>query len=75
MITVQIHLSYTHKDTLSLFVVVYSTGGNDGALELRKELSLLRLKVETLEIELKTKDDDIKRLQSQKGPHEDRCKV
>ncbi|KAK7595230.1 hypothetical protein V9T40_001663 [Parthenolecanium corni] len=54
---------------------IYSAGGNDGALELRKELSLLRLKVETLEIELKTKDDDIKRLQSQKGPHEDRCKI
>lgn len=55
--------------------LVYSTGGNDGPIEIRKELSLLRLKVETLEIELKAKDDDIKRLQTQKAPHEDRSKV
>lgn len=36
---------------------------------------MLRLRVETLEIELKTKDEDIKRLTGPKTPHEERCKV
>ncbi|XKL64298.1 hypothetical protein PGB90_004384 [Kerria lacca] len=54
---------------------VSKAGGNEGAVELRKELSVLRLRVETLEIELKTKDEDIKRLSNTKTPLEDRCKL
>ncbi|XP_065206693.1 homer protein homolog 2 [Planococcus citri] len=50
-------------------------GGTEGAVELRKELAMLRLRVETLEIELKTKDEDIKKLTGPKTPHEERCKI
>ncbi|XP_075217009.1 homer protein [Lycorma delicatula] len=49
-------------------------GGTEAAAELRKELAVLRLRVETLEIELKNKDEELKRL-SVKQPHEERCKI
>ena len=55
--------------------MIFYEGGTEGAVELRKELAMLRLRVETLEIELKTKDEDIKRLTGPKTPHEERCKV
>lgn len=50
-------------------------GGTEAAVELRKELATLRLRVETLEVELKNKDEELKRLSINKQPHEDRCKV
>lgn len=49
-------------------------GGTEAAAELRKELAILRLRVETLEVELKNKDEELKRL-SIKQPHEERCKI
>lgn len=49
-------------------------GGTEAAAELRKELGILRLRVETLEVELKTKDDELKRLNI-KQPSEERCKI
>lgn len=53
---------------------VIRTGGSEAAVELRKELATLRLRVEQLEVELKNKDEELKRL-SIKQPHEERCKV
>lgn len=50
-------------------------GGTEAAVELRKELATLRLRVETLEVELKNKDEELKRLSINKQPHEDRCKI
>lgn len=51
------------------------TGGTEAAVELRKELATLRLRVETLEVELKSKEEDLKRASAGKQPAEDRCKV
>lgn len=39
-------------------------GSADAASELRKELGSLRARVEQMDIELKTRDDEIKRLQA-----------
>lgn len=50
-------------------------GGNENSSELRKELATLRLRVEALEVELKSKEEDLKRLTSGKQPAEERCKV
>lgn len=50
-------------------------GGTEAAVELRKELGTLRLRVEQLEAELKTKDEELKRLSVNKQPHEERCKA
>ncbi|CAB0007955.1 unnamed protein product [Nesidiocoris tenuis] len=50
-------------------------GGTEAAVELRKELATLRLKVETLEVELKSKEDELKRAMSSKQPSEERCKT
>ncbi|KAK9497362.1 hypothetical protein O3M35_004695 [Rhynocoris fuscipes] len=50
-------------------------GGTEAAVELRKELATLRLRVETLEIELKSKEEDLKRASAGKQPAEDRCKT
>ncbi len=60
---------------LLILFAVFSAGGNEGSVELRKELSMLRIRVETLEIELKTKEDEIKKLSNVRTPHEERCKV
>uniref|UniRef100_A0A023F4X3 Putative paramyosin n=1 Tax=Triatoma infestans TaxID=30076 RepID=A0A023F4X3_TRIIF len=49
-------------------------GGTEAAVELRKELATLRLRVETLEVELKSKEEDLKRASAGKQPAEDRCK-
>lgn len=54
---------------------MFPSGCNEGVAEVRKELSMLRLRVETLEIELKTKDEEIKRLTNSKASQEERCKV
>ncbi|KAL0278255.1 UNVERIFIED_CONTAM: hypothetical protein PYX00_000122 [Menopon gallinae] len=50
-------------------------GNTEAALELRKELTSLRQRVEQLELELKTKDEELKRL-SKAGTsgHDERCK-
>lgn len=50
-------------------------GGTEAAVELRKELATLRLRVETLEVELKSKEEDLKRVSAGKQPAEDRCKT
>uniref|UniRef100_T1IEB9 WH1 domain-containing protein n=1 Tax=Rhodnius prolixus TaxID=13249 RepID=T1IEB9_RHOPR len=50
-------------------------GGTEAAVELRKELATLRLRVETLEVELKSKEEDLKRASAGKQPAEDRCKT
>lgn len=50
-------------------------GGTEAAVELRKELATLRLRVEQLEVELKSKDEELKRMGCNRQPHEDRCKV
>lgn len=52
-------------------------GNTEAAMELRKELANLRQRVEQLESELKTKDDEIKRLSGKSGnsAHDERCKV
>uniref|UniRef100_A0A0A9Z533 WH1 domain-containing protein n=1 Tax=Lygus hesperus TaxID=30085 RepID=A0A0A9Z533_LYGHE len=50
-------------------------GGTEAAVELRKELATLRLRVETLEVELKSKDDELKRAMNSKQPSEERCKA
>uniref|UniRef100_A0A1B6DJ64 WH1 domain-containing protein n=1 Tax=Clastoptera arizonana TaxID=38151 RepID=A0A1B6DJ64_9HEMI len=50
-------------------------GGTEAAVELRKELGSLRSRVEQLEAELKTKDEELKRLSTNKQPHEERCKI
>ncbi|KAG8254441.1 Homer protein 2 [Homalodisca vitripennis] len=50
-------------------------GGTEAAVELRKELATLRLRVEQLEVELKNKDEELKRLSVNKQPHEERCKI
>ncbi|XP_014256341.1 homer protein homolog 2 isoform X2 [Cimex lectularius] len=50
-------------------------GGTEAAGELRKELATLRLRVETLEAELKSKDDEMKRMSTGKQPAEDKCKA
>lgn len=46
-------------------------------MELRKELMVLRQRVEQLEQELKTKDEELKRLSGKPGNsgHDERCKV
>lgn len=56
-------------------------GSTEAAVELRKELATLRLRIETLEGELATKDDEIKRLnmlkqqqQQSTAPHEEKIK-
>lgn len=49
-------------------------GGTEAAAELRKELATLRLRVETLEGELKIKEEDLKRVSAGKQPAEERCK-
>lgn len=54
---------------------MFISGGTEAAVELRKELATLRLRVEQLEIELKSKDDELKRLSLNKQPYEERCKV
>ncbi|KAL1114848.1 hypothetical protein AAG570_007672 [Ranatra chinensis] len=50
-------------------------GGTEAAAELRKELATLRLRVEALEVELKNKEEDLKRATSGKQPVEERCKA
>ncbi|KAF6216554.1 hypothetical protein GE061_000897 [Apolygus lucorum] len=50
-------------------------GGTEAAVELRKELATLRLRVETLEVELKSKEDELKRAMNSKQPSEERCKA
>lgn len=65
------------KNILSNLCTFFFTGNHEAALELRKELATLRQRVEQLEMELKTKDDEIKRLSSKSGNsgHDERCKV
>lgn len=60
--------SYDHN-------LIYFSGGSEAAAELRKELATLRLRVETLEHELKSKEEDLKRVSGGKQPVEDRVKV
>lgn len=57
-------------------------GSTEAAVELRKELATLRLRIETMEGELATKDEDIKKLnmlkqqqQQNVAPAEERIKV
>lgn len=57
-------------------------GSTEAAVELRKELATLRLRIESMEGELATKDDDIKKLnilkqqqQQNAAPAEERIKV
>lgn len=52
------------------------TGNSEAAIELRKELTSLRQRVEQLELELKAKDEEIKRLSGKgDGGHDERFKV
>lgn len=71
--------NYNKKYLYVLIIIIGSyffiQGGTEAAVELRKELATLRLRVETLEVELKNKDEELKRLSLNKQPHEDRCKV
>lgn len=57
---------------MGCMLFVLFAGSADAAAELRKELQTLRQRVETLEMELKTKDDDIKRLSKQQMPEQNR---
>ncbi|XP_050538508.1 homer protein homolog 2 [Daktulosphaira vitifoliae] len=50
-------------------------GGSEVSSELRNELTNLRLKVDSLEGELKSKNDEIQKLSLNKMPLEERCKV
>lgn len=62
-------------ESIEHFAFAGFPAGAENTVELKKELSMLRLRVETMEIELKSKDEDIKRLSSTRTPAEERCKV
>lgn len=50
-------------------------GGSEVASELRNELTNLRLKVDSLETDLKSKNEDVQKLTMNKMPLEEKCKV
>lgn len=50
-------------------------GGSEVVSELRNELTSLRLKVESLDGELKSKNDEIQKLTLNRTPLEEKCKV
>nr|XP_018915457.1 PREDICTED: homer protein homolog 1 [Bemisia tabaci] len=52
-----------------------SKGGTEAAVELRKTLATLRLRCESMDIDIKSKEDEIKRLNAQKQPTDDRLKM
>jgi len=52
-----------------------SIGGSEVASELRNELTNLRLKVENLDSELKTKNEEIQKMTMNRMPLEEKCKV
>lgn len=55
---------------------IYSTiGGSEVASELRNELTNLRSKVENLDGELKSKNEEIQKLSMNRMPLEEKCKV
>lgn len=50
-------------------------GGSEVGSELRNELTNLRLKVENLDGELKSKNEEIQKLTANRMPLEEKCKV
>lgn len=50
-------------------------GGSEVTSELRNELANLRLKVESLDSDLKCKNDEIQKLTVNRMPLEEKCKV
>lgn len=57
------------------FVYYFAVGGSEVASELRNELSSLRLKVENLDADLKSKNEEIQKLTLNRMPLEEKCKV
>lgn len=56
-------------------VYYFTVGGSEVASELRNELSSLRLKVENLDADLKSKNEEIQKLTLNRMPLEEKCKV
>lgn len=57
-----------------MFYLFY-IGGSEVASELRNELTSLRLKVENLDGELKSKNEEIQKMAMNRMPLEEKCKV
>lgn len=57
-----------------MFCLFY-VGGSEVASELRNELTSLRLKVENLDSELKSKNEEIQKMAMNRMPLEEKCKV
>lgn len=55
--------------------IYYSLGGSEVASELRNELTNLRSKVENLDGEVKSKNEEIQKLSMNRMPLEEKCKV
>lgn len=56
-------------------LLIFCTGGSEVASELRNELTNLRLKVENLDGELKSKNEEIQKMAMNRMPLEEKCKV